>query len=91
MIAEWGLQLGMTIFDILYMLIDSLPNFPQSVIDTIDYVFELMFSAINLAGIFLDLNMVKVLIPIVIAILNFDKMVKLIIFAIKKIPFLGME
>ena len=91
MIAEWGLQLGMTIFDILYMLIDSLPNFPPNVINTIDYIFELMFSAVNLAGVFLDLGMVKTLIPIVIAVLNFDKMVKLIIFAIKKIPFLGME
>lgn len=91
MITEWALDLGVDIIDLLFMMIDSLPHFPISVVNVINSVFEMMFSAVNLVGIFIDFNMVKILIPFVIGILNFDKIVKLIIFVIKKIPFLGME
>jgi hypothetical protein len=50
-----------------------------------------MYSGVNLLGIFVDLNMVKILIPFVIAILNFDRIIKIIIFTIRKIPFIGVE
>lgn len=91
MIIEWVMNLGMGIIDVLFMMLDVLPNFPTKVITVINSVFDLMFSAVNLVGVFLDFNMVRTLIPIVILILNFDKIVKLIIFAVKKIPFIGIE
>lgn len=91
MIIEWVMNLGMGIIDVLFMMLDVLPNFPAKVITVINSVFDLMFSAVNLVGVFLDFNMVRTLIPIVILILNFDKIVKLIIFAVKKIPFIGIE
>ena len=91
MIIEWVMNLGMGIIDVLFMMLDTLPNFPSKVITVINSVFDLMFSAVNLVGVFLDFSMVRTLIPIVILILNFDKIVKLIIFAVKKIPFIGIE
>ena len=91
MIIEWVMNLGMGIIDVLFMMLDVLPNFPSKVITVINSVFDLMFSAVNLVGVFLDFSMVRTLIPIVILILNFDKIVKLIIFAVKKIPFIGIE
>lgn len=91
MIIELVMNLGIGIIDVLFMMLGVLPDFPASVVNVVNGVFDLMFSAINLVGVFVDFNMVKTLIPIVILILNFDKLVKLIIFVIKKIPFIGIE
>ena len=45
----------------------------------------------NFIAIFIDVNMVKTLIPIVIVIANLDKIWSFIMFILRKIPFIGVE
>lgn len=85
------MNLGKLIVDTLFALLGILPKYPSEVTSVIDGAFAFLFSGINLVGIFVDLNMVKILIPLVIAILNMDKIIKFIVFAVKKIPFIGIE
>lgn len=91
MIVEWMINLGVNLFDVLMSMIGVLPDLPQAIIDAIDFVFNLMFDGVALASIFLDFNMVKLLIPLAIAVFNFDAIVKLIMFILKKIPILDIK
>lgn len=91
MIAEWMMNLGLMIFDTVYLLLGVLPNMPELAIDALDTVFNIMFNGIGIASVFVDFRMVKILIPIVIAVLNFENIARLIMFILKKIPILGIE
>jgi hypothetical protein len=91
MIIEWMLKLGLTIIDIIFTLTGVLPSFPESITGAIDSIFQFMFNGVSLLSIFVDLNVVKVLIPIVIGIINFDKIVKLVMFILKKIPVVNIK
>lgn len=91
MIVDGALWLFDVIMDGLMLLLDALPTFPPDVVDVIDTVFGWLYSAVGMVDIFIPISIVRLLIPILIAVLNMDRIVKLIVFLIKKIPFLGME
>ena len=91
MIVEWVLKIGQMLLYAIISLLDVLPDMPPVAIEAIDYVVTLMEDAASLVFIFLDINMVKILIPVVIAIINFDRIVKFVMFILRKIPFLGVE
>lgn len=85
------------IFELVFMLLSiifapiQLPGLPSEVQTVVDQVIGYIVGAVDLLGFFLDWNMVKILIPIVIIIVNLDKIWHLIMFILRKIPFLGME
>ncbi|MEM0174389.1 MAG: hypothetical protein QXI16_07790 [Sulfolobaceae archaeon] len=91
MLTEWMLELGVLIFHVIFAMLGVLPELSPSIINAIDYVFELMFSSVNLVNIFIDISMVKRLIPLTIAVLNFDHIIKFVTYILKKIPMLGIE
>mgnify|MGYP001337967719 CR=1 FL=1 len=91
MIIEWMIELGVTLFDVIFALLGVLPQMPEQGVAALDFVFNLMFDAVALAGIFIDFSFVKLLIPLAIAIFNFDHIVKFVMFILKKIPILGIE
>ena len=45
----------------------------------------------GIIGIFIDLNMVKILLPVLLIVINFDEVWKFTMFILKKIPFLGIK
>lgn len=85
------------IFELVFMLLNiifapiQLPGLPSEVQTIVDQVIGYIVGAVDLLGFFLDWNMVKILIPIVIIIVNLDKIWHLIMFILRKIPFLGMQ
>ena len=85
------------IFELVFMLLSiifaqiHLPGLPSEVQSIVDQVIGYIVGAVDLLGFFLDWNMVKILIPIVIIIVNLDKIWHLIMFILRKIPFLGMQ
>lgn len=85
------LSLAESLILALFTIVDVLPNFPNPVIDVVDSMFQILLNGISLASFFIDFNMVKILIPIVIAVINLDKIVKLIVFIVRKIPMLGIK
>jgi len=91
MLIEWMMNLGETIFDALFALVGALPALPSEIRTSVDTIFNLMFSGVSLASIFIDLHMVKILIPIEIAVLNFDHIIKLVMFILKKIPLIDIH
>lgn len=91
MIVEWMLEVGLFLFNTIFMMLGVLPDVPGPVRNVVDWFFNLVYNAVGLASVFVDFNMVKILIPLVIAILNFDHILKFIMFILKKIPILGIK
>ena len=69
----------------------NLPDLPSAVQNVVDKFVSLITSVIGLVGVFVDMELLKVLIPIVIVIANLDKLWNMIMFILRKIPFLGIE
>ena len=69
----------------------NLPDLPTGIQNIFDNFLDVLISAVDLASLVIDFNVVKWLIPVVIAVANFDKLWSMIMFILKKIPFLGIE
>ncbi|WP_455532421.1 hypothetical protein [Roseburia inulinivorans] len=90
MIIKAIMELVFSLLQIVFTPI-NLPDLPPGIQSVLDELMGLFTSVIGLVGIFLDLNVVKWLIPVVIVIANLDKVWKLIMFILRKIPFIGVE
>lgn len=67
-----------------------LPNLPDSIMSIIDTVFAYITGSIGLLGVFVDLDVVMVLIPLAIAVARFDDLWKMTMFVLRKIPFVNI-
>lgn len=68
--------------------VEPLPEGVQSVVDAL---VDAISSGIGIIGIFVDLDVLSWLIPVVIVIVNFERIWNLIMFILRKIPFIGIE
>lgn len=91
MIVERMADLGLGLIDIIYSLLGVLPSFSEQITNSIDAFFDIIFGAVGLISIFVDIGMVKILVPLVIGIINFDKVIKLVMFVLKKIPVINIK
>lgn len=69
----------------------SLPAFPDEITSVIDELFGYLEGGIGLLSIFLDIHMLKLLLPVLLIVINFDEAYKLTMFILRKIPFLGIK
>ena len=69
----------------------NLPDLPDSITSVIDELFALISGSVGIIGIFVDLNMVKILLPVLLIVINFDEVWKFTMFILRKIPFLGIN
>lgn len=69
----------------------NLPDLPDSITSVIDELFALISGSVGIIGIFVDLNMVKILFPVLLIVINFDEVWKFTMFILRKIPFLGID
>ncbi len=69
----------------------NLPQLPSGIQSVLDQLQSILIGAVGLLGVFIDWSVVKWLIPVVIVVANFDKVWSLIMFILRKIPFLGIE
>ena len=69
----------------------SLPDLPPDVKVIIDQVFGYMESGIGFLFLFVDMKLVKVMLPMVIVVANFERVYQLVMYVLRKIPFLGLD
>lgn len=71
--------------------IPNLPSYPAELITSLNYFLDVMFDNIGLLNIFIHINTIKIVIPLLIAIINFEKIYNLIKWVMNKIPFLDLD
>lgn len=72
-------------------LLDVLPEFPEDLVTSMDSFFSLIFDNLSLLGFFVRLDTVKILIPLVIVVMNFEDVYAFVMWLLRKIPFIGVE
>ena len=69
----------------------NLPAMPEAVTSVIDELFALLRGSVGMLGVFVDLSMLKILLPVLLIVINFEHVWKFTMFILRKIPFLGIE
>lgn len=91
MIIETILNLLKFLLTTIFGILPDLPDMPTAIADGITSFLDIIFDNVGLLGVFIPISTIKVVIPIVVLIMNFDDIYKLVMFIIKKIPMLGVE
>lgn len=86
MIIELLFNFIKTILDFLFNLLPNIPIFPINLTNSLDSYLDLIFSNLSLLGFFVDIALIKVLVPLVIIVINFEYIYHFAIFVIKKLP-----
>ena len=69
----------------------NLPQFPEGLINSLNSFIDLIFDNLNLLGFFIRPVTITILIPVLIILINFDKVYKLTMWILKKIPMLNIH
>lgn len=69
----------------------QLPGLPAEVQTVIDQLFQYLQSGMCFVFLFFNISLVKIMLPFVLVVVNFDKVYRLVMFVLRKIPFLGIE
>ena len=72
-------------------LLPNLPQLPESILNGLNNFLDLIFNNVGLLGLFIPIWTIKVVVPLIIVIVNFDKIYKLVMWALKKIPVFGVK
>lgn len=79
------------LIDAILNLLDVLPDFPEELVTSVDEFFALIFDNLSILGFFVPLSTIKILIPLVILVINFEDVYAFIMWLLRKIPFLGIK
>lgn len=81
------------IFDLILFLIKTsfgilpnIPNFPDSIMSSLDKVFDTIFNNLDLLGLFVNIDTIKILVPLLIIAINFEHIYHFTMWILKKIP-----
>ena len=69
----------------------SLPACPESLETTLTTYEDLIFDNLSMLSFFVRVSTVKVLVPLILIVVNFDKVYKLTMYILRKIPFIGVK
>ena len=69
----------------------NLPAMPEAITSVLDELFALIRGSIGILAVFIDMDMVKILLPVLLIVINFDEVWKFSMFIVRKIPFLGIK
>lgn len=69
----------------------NLPAMPAEITGSINSFFDLIFDNLTLLGFFIRPLTLQIAIPVLIIILNFDKVYKLTMWILRKIPMLNIK
>lgn len=86
-----GFTLGMILWNYIFILLPDIPGFPAALSTNIDLFLDLVFDNAGLIGFFVPLTVVKILIPLVIIVINFEWIYNTLLWIVKKIPLLNIK
>lgn len=90
MIIEGLLSFFQQVYQVMFGWI-NLPDMPAVVTETVDWFLDMVFDNIGILGFFVRWSTVVVLVPIALIVFNIDKIYDLIMWVLKKLPFLSIE
>ena len=86
MIVEAILNLVMVLLKGLFALLPDSPQLPDTLINYVDTALDYIFNNTGLLNFFVSVDMIKVLVPVLVVVINFDHIYEFIMWVIKKLP-----
>lgn len=86
MIIEALVNLVTNLLKVVFNLLPNIPQLPDGLLSSFDNVMNTIFDNLNLLGIFVRIDTIKILVPLVIIVYNFEHIYHFAIWLIKKIP-----
>lgn len=69
----------------------SFPPMPEIVTSSVDVLFQAIESAMGFVWLIVPKPIVVAVLPVILVVENFDKVYSIVMWILKKIPFLGMK
>ena len=92
MITEALMNVGMFLLDTLLNFLDLLPGMPDELVSVLDEFFDLIFTnGWSIACFVIPMDYALVLLPLVILVVNFERVYHLIMWVLRKIPIAGIK
>ena len=92
MITEALMNAGLFLMDAILNFLDLLPDMPSEVISVLDEFFDLIFTnGWSLACFLIPMDFALILLPLVILVVNFERVYHLIMWVLRKIPMVGIK
>lgn len=87
MILEAIIDLIKSLLYLIFDILPDLPSMPDTLVNSINYVLDIIFNnSVSILSLFVRINTFKIAVPVVIALMNLDKIYSLVMWVIKKIP-----
>lgn len=86
MIIEAIFNLVKGLLSIVFGLLPNVPDLPDSMLSSLDSVFSTIFNHLDLLGLFIRIDTIKILVPLLIIALNFEHIYHFAMWVLKKIP-----
>lgn len=69
----------------------KLPSLPTEMITSVNSFLDLIFSNLDILGFFIRPSTFSIFIPIIIILINFNKIYSVFMWILKKVPFLNIQ
>lgn len=69
----------------------NLPQFPESLTNLLNTFLDIIFQGLGLFGFFFRPATIKIVIPILLILINYDKVYKFTMWILRKIPMLNIK
>lgn len=90
MIIELILNVFMVVIKAVFSWI-NLPDFPSEITSGITSFFDFLFNNISFLGFFIRPVTIKIVIPILLILINFERIYHFVLFILKKIPMFNIH
>lgn len=91
MIIEYILEAGLLIQKVVFDILPDVPQISLQLVNSINHVLDIIFSNLSLLGIFVRIDTIKILVPLVIFVVNFEYLYNIIMWILRKIPGLSIS
>ena len=86
MIVEAILNLILLLLKTVFALLPNIPAMDIGLVNSLNGFVNIIFSNLSLLGIFIRIDTIKILVPLILIAVNFEQVYKFIMWVIKKLP-----
>lgn len=86
MILETIFNAVLKLLKTIFAILPDIPQFPETIMNSLNTVFDTIFNNLDLLGLFVRIDTIKTLVPLLIIAINFEHIYHFTMWVIHKLP-----
>lgn len=86
MILELLFNAILLLLKTVFSILPDMPQLPDTILSSVDTVMDILFDNVHLLGFFFPINTIKIMIPLILLVVNFERIYHFTMWIIKKLP-----